>query len=303
MSTSAQGTTDLDELAGYLRSHPALRAKGEITLVGEVLGPGSWVHGPGDDGAVVSAATGPPSAGGDAGQVIACGEALLPAFVASDPYGAGIAAVLTNVNDLAAMGAVPLAIVDTIVGSADLAREALRGMKEACAWYDVAAGRRPPHAARRTPGPVGVRGRSRGGRALDNPRRGGPVADRGRVHDRRDAHRLPLLPVLRGACRRPGRRRAGARRRRVLGRLRRRQGREHGRTRRFAGDAAGVEWPGGDGGPGTPPPPRRSLVAGVAHLLPGVRVPAVLAAGTRGGLYLCVPGSRARGGVGRADRH
>ena len=70
--------------------------------------------------------------------MIACGEALLPAFVASDPYGAGIAAVLTNVNDLAAMGAIPLAIVDTIVGSADLAREALRGMKEACAWYDVA---------------------------------------------------------------------------------------------------------------------------------------------------------------------
>ena len=56
--------TDLDELAGYLRSHPALRAKGEITLVGEVLGPGSWVHGPGDDGAVVSAATGPPRPAG-----------------------------------------------------------------------------------------------------------------------------------------------------------------------------------------------------------------------------------------------
>jgi len=138
MNTSARGSTDLDELAGYLGSHPALRAKPEITLVGEVLGPGSWVHGPGDDGAVVSAATGLPSASGDAGQVIACGEALLPAFVASDPYGAGIAAVLTNVNDLAAMGAVPLAIVDTIVGSADLAREALRGMKQACAWYDVA---------------------------------------------------------------------------------------------------------------------------------------------------------------------
>ena len=32
-----------------------------------------------------------------------------------DPYGAGVAAVLANVNDLAAMGAVPLAIVDTVV--------------------------------------------------------------------------------------------------------------------------------------------------------------------------------------------
>jgi selenophosphate synthetase-related protein len=69
--------------------------------------------------------------------VIACGEALLPAFVAADPYGAGIAAVLANVNDLAAMGATPVAIVDTIVGSPELAREALRGMKDACEWYDV----------------------------------------------------------------------------------------------------------------------------------------------------------------------
>lgn len=122
----------LDELAASLRSNPALLAKHEIGLVGEVLGGGSWLQGPGDDGAVV------PPAGDPLGdQVIACGEALLPAFVAADPYGAGIAAVLTNVNDLAAMGAIPLAIVDTIVGTPDIAREVLRGMKEAVGWYDV----------------------------------------------------------------------------------------------------------------------------------------------------------------------
>jgi selenophosphate synthetase-related protein len=57
--------------------------------------------------------------------------------VAADPYGAGVAAVLTNVNDLVAMGATPLGIVDTVVGSADLARDALRGMRDAAAWYDV----------------------------------------------------------------------------------------------------------------------------------------------------------------------
>ena len=137
MSTGVDGGLDLGELAGYLRSHPALRAKGEIKLVSEVLDAGSWVHGPGDDGAVVDLRDGrlPVGSGGD--RVIACGEALLPAFVAADPYGAGVAAVLANVNDLAAMGAVPLAIVDTIVGSPELAREALRGMKDACGWYDV----------------------------------------------------------------------------------------------------------------------------------------------------------------------
>jgi uncharacterized protein len=137
MDAGPDVTVEIDEVAGYLRCHPALRAKHEIKLVSDVLGPGSWVHGPGDDGAVVPDVPSTTSHGTTHEQVIACGEALLPAFVASDPYGAGIAAVLTNVNDLAAMGAVPLAIVDTIVGSADTAREALRGMKDACAWYDV----------------------------------------------------------------------------------------------------------------------------------------------------------------------
>ena len=137
MGTDTNATV-LGELAGFLRSHPALRSKSEIKLVSEVLGARSWVHGPGDDGAVVALPPGSSSAGGVADQVIACGEALLPAFVAQDPYGAGIAAVLANVNDLAAMGAVPLAIVDTIVGSPELARETLRGMKDACEWYDVA---------------------------------------------------------------------------------------------------------------------------------------------------------------------
>jgi len=137
MSTRTDAT-ELEELAGFLRSHPALRAKNEIKLVSDVLGVGSWVQGPGDDGAVVSSRSDSAPVGRVADQVIACGEALLPTLVASDPYGAGIAAVLANVNDLAAMGAVPLAIVDTIVGSPELAREALRGMKEACEWYDVA---------------------------------------------------------------------------------------------------------------------------------------------------------------------
>ena len=132
MGSGPVDSSGLEDLARHLREHPALRAKSEIKLVSDVLGAGSWVHGPGDDGAVV------PSIGVRAEDtVVACGEALLPAFVASDPYGAGIAAVLTNVNDLAAMGAVPLAIVDTIVGNPETAREALRGMKEAAGWYDV----------------------------------------------------------------------------------------------------------------------------------------------------------------------
>ena len=125
---------DLEALARHLRSHAALHAKAEIALVSEVVGRGSWVHGPGDDGAVVRMRDGADPADG---HVIACGEALLPAFVAGDPYGAGFAAVLTNVNDLAAMGATPRGIVDTIVGTPEVAREALRGMHDASRLYAV----------------------------------------------------------------------------------------------------------------------------------------------------------------------
>ena len=142
MSATSRPSSDLHDLnltdlADHLRSHSALRAKAEIGLVSEIIGSGSWVYGPGDDGAVVPLRDSVTAGRSDDGHVIACGEALLPAFVAGDPYGAGIAAVLTNVNDLAAMGATPLGIVDTVVGSADIAREALRGMHAASMMYDV----------------------------------------------------------------------------------------------------------------------------------------------------------------------
>lgn len=118
----------LADLVATLRSAPGLRGKAAIGLVSEVLGGSDWRGGPGDDGAVVEAF---------GGAVVACGEAMWPPFVRADPHGAGFAAVLTNVNDLAAMGAVPLGIVDTVVASADTARVVLEGMREACALLRV----------------------------------------------------------------------------------------------------------------------------------------------------------------------
>lgn len=120
--------TDLQALAQGLRDLPGVRAKADIGLVAEVFGGGDWYAGPGDDGAVLPA--------GD-GSVVVGGEAILPAFVAADPYGAGVAAVLANVNDLAAMGARPVALLDTIVGAEDVARQALRGMHWAAGLYDI----------------------------------------------------------------------------------------------------------------------------------------------------------------------
>lgn len=120
--------TDLQALAAAVRQSPGVLAKADIGLVAEVFGGGDWYAGPGDDGAVLPA--------GD-GQVVVGGEAILPAFVAADPYGAGVAAVLANVNDLAAMGARPVALLDTVVGPEDVSREVLRGMDWAARLYDI----------------------------------------------------------------------------------------------------------------------------------------------------------------------
>jgi uncharacterized protein len=119
---------DLVALAGRLRDLPGLRAKSAIGVVADVFGGGDWWAGPGDDGAVVE---------DDGRMLVVGGEAMLPAFVQADPYGAGIAAVLANVNDLAAMGARPLAIVDTVVGPLELTRRVLEGLKWASEAYDV----------------------------------------------------------------------------------------------------------------------------------------------------------------------
>ena len=123
------GTTmTLDEIAAAVRAHPGLRAKAPIALVADVLGRTDWEAGPGDDGAVVAAG---------AETVVVGGEAMLPAFVQADPFAAGLAAMLTNVNDLAAMGAEPLALVDTIVASEPVARRALEGLRHASELYGV----------------------------------------------------------------------------------------------------------------------------------------------------------------------
>jgi len=118
----------LPQLAERVRACAGLHAKKPIRVVSDVFGTTDWVSGPGDDGAAV---------GFDDSFVVACGEALLPSFVQHDPFGAGIAAVLTNVNDLAAMGARPMGIVDTIVADEATCREILRGVRRGCELYDV----------------------------------------------------------------------------------------------------------------------------------------------------------------------
>jgi len=121
-------SSDLRALVERIRGLPGVRGKAAIGLVAEVFGRSDFVSGPGDDGAVVV---------DDGRTLVVGGEALLPAFVQRDPRGAGVSAVVTNVNDLAAMGARPLALVDTVVGPRPALLEMLEGLRWAAALYDV----------------------------------------------------------------------------------------------------------------------------------------------------------------------
>jgi len=128
VDTRAARGVDLPALTQTVRAHPGVAAKAEIGLVSEIFQSTDWLAGPGDDGAVVE----------DQGRsLVVGGEAILPSFVSADPYGAGVAAVTTNLNDLAAMGAWPLALVNTVTGPRAIIRQVLEGMRWASGLYQV----------------------------------------------------------------------------------------------------------------------------------------------------------------------
>jgi uncharacterized protein len=89
----------VEDLVEIVRNAPGLLGKRDLQVV-KRLGVD------GDDAAAVPH--------GD-GYLIVCGEAMSPPFLRADPFGAGAAAVVTNVSDVRAMGGKPLAIVDMLV--------------------------------------------------------------------------------------------------------------------------------------------------------------------------------------------
>jgi len=92
---------DLQALVEAVRTAPGLLAKRDLSVI-ERLGADL----DGDDAALLEH--------GD-GFVVICGEAISPPFLLADPFGAGSAAVVTNVSDVRAMGGRPLGVVDMLV--------------------------------------------------------------------------------------------------------------------------------------------------------------------------------------------
>ncbi|MFN8075213.1 MAG: MSMEG_0567/sll0787 family protein [Kineosporiaceae bacterium] len=81
----------------------------------------------GDDGA--------PVPGSD---LVAACDAILPSMVERDPWWAGWCSVLVNVNDLTAMGATPVGLLDAVgARDASFARRVLAGLADAAAAWGV----------------------------------------------------------------------------------------------------------------------------------------------------------------------
>lgn len=83
--------------------------------------------------------------GGDAaivprqdGDLVLAAEAIAPGLVAHAPRVAGVAGVVATLNDLAATGAMPVALLDTVVGGDEATvRDALAGVAEGARLYGV----------------------------------------------------------------------------------------------------------------------------------------------------------------------
>lgn len=104
----------------------ATTAKAGIAPVLDGLRPGGAGF-VGDDGA--------PVPGTD---VVAACDSVVPSMVERDPFWAGWCAVLANVNDLSAMGAVPVGLLDAVAGrTASQARRVLAGIRAAADAYGL----------------------------------------------------------------------------------------------------------------------------------------------------------------------
>jgi uncharacterized protein len=85
--------------------------------------------GDGDDAALVPDAV---------GHLAVAAEAIWPPFLAASPRPAGVAGVVTVLNDLAAAGARPLAVLDVLVaGEERVVAEALAGLRASAELYRV----------------------------------------------------------------------------------------------------------------------------------------------------------------------
>jgi hypothetical protein len=122
---------DLEALVAHIRSYRGVTRKGPIASVAaDLIRPSRGVlAAQGEDAAVVAV--------GDELLLLAA-DGIMQDLVKADPYWAGYCSVLVNVNDIAAMGGTPVAMVDIIsCGEVDARSEIVSGMDEASRKFGV----------------------------------------------------------------------------------------------------------------------------------------------------------------------
>jgi AIR synthase-related protein len=106
---------DLRELTAALRDHAGLLGKRDIQPIARRLLARAGAIQNGDDAAALPDAD---------GYTLLAAEGMLPSFVQAEPSFAGFCAILTNVNDIAAMGGRSRAVVDVFFAGEDAAQSA-----------------------------------------------------------------------------------------------------------------------------------------------------------------------------------
>jgi uncharacterized protein len=75
---------------------------------------------------------------GDGNIIVFAADGIWGKLMDADPYWAGYCSVLVNVNDIAAMGAKPIAMVNILsINDEDIAKELLDGIKDGCKKFNV----------------------------------------------------------------------------------------------------------------------------------------------------------------------
>jgi uncharacterized protein len=121
------------DLIRNLKSSDALAQKETISKIWEYFPQVSEIDGDqvhlGDDAAAIKSGN---------EYLLLAGEGVYPPLLKINPYLAGRISVLTNVNDIYAMGGRPVAIVDVIIGTDDeCTKEILRGIRDNASRYGV----------------------------------------------------------------------------------------------------------------------------------------------------------------------
>jgi len=125
----------LKNIIAELREFEGILRKKDIKMVGEVLKnsffPDNVIIGIGDDAGVIKVE------GSEDFFLFAC-DGIHPLLVKNEPYAAGKASVMVNVNDIYAMGGTPVAVVNVIsYSSEEMLKSILEGMKKASIKYRV----------------------------------------------------------------------------------------------------------------------------------------------------------------------